>query len=132
MVTFSEPSDALAARILGELGFQERFVGTKITPMAGNRVFSIYSFEEAVDFFHMDSLEDLLTVGSRSSVGYLELAQLRRWVESVFKDRELAEEMGKEIEKDSCYMDKMKNIKELMQHRLCQCKEVAANQPEEE
>ena len=76
MVEFSEPSDELAARILGEVGFEERFVGTKMTPMAGNRVFSIYSFEEAVDFLHMDSLEDLLNVERHPSVGYLDLEQL--------------------------------------------------------
>lgn len=121
MVKLSEPSMELAERLLSEVGFEERFVGTKMTPMAGNRVSSIYSFEEAVDFLHMDSLEDLLAVGGRSSVGYLDLDQLKRWVREVFGDKELAEEMGKEIKKSNSYMDKVKIIKQLMQQRLSQC-----------
>ena len=115
MVKLSEPSMELAARLLGEVGFEKRIVGVKMTPRAGNKVSSIYSFEEAVDFLHMDSLEDLLAVGGRSSVGYLDLDQLTRWVGEVFGDKELAEEMGKEIGKSNSYMDKVKIIKQLMQ-----------------
>ena len=124
MAKLSEPSMELAERLLSEVGFEKRFVGVKMMPRAGNRVSSIYSFEEAVDFLHPDSLEDLLSVGSRSCVGYLDLDQLRRWVGEGFGDKELAEEMGKEIEKSNSYMDKVKIIKQLMQQRLSQCNKI--------
>ena len=41
MAKLSEPSMELAERLLSEVGFEERFVGTKMMPMAGNRVSSI-------------------------------------------------------------------------------------------
>ena len=109
------------------MGFEERFAGVKMMPMAGNRVSSIYSFEEAVEFLHMDSLEDLLTLGSRASVGYLDLDQLKKWVGDIFGDKELADEMGKEIKKTDNYMDRMKVVKQMMQERLRQCKEIVGD-----
>ena len=70
MVKLSEPSMELAEKLLREVGFEERVVGVKMTPRAGNRVSSIYSFEEVLGFLHTESLEDLLGVDTRSSVGF--------------------------------------------------------------
>ena len=125
MVKLSEPSIELASRLLHEVGFETRLVGVKMHPMAGNRPTSIYSFEEAAHFLHMESFEDVITVGSHSSVGYLELNQLKRWVSEVFGDKELSNEMGKEIEKSDSYMDTAKTVKRLMRQRLDQCKEIS-------
>ena len=125
MTTFSEPSMELATRLLSEVGFEERFVGIKMSPKAGNKPCSIYSFEEAIDFFESGALGGLLGLGSRSSVGYLDLNRLKTWISEVFGDKELSNEMGKEIEKSDSYMDTAKTVKQLMRQRLDQCKQIS-------
>jgi hypothetical protein len=127
MAKLSEPSKDLASRILREVDFEERFVGVKMTPMAGNRMTSIYSFQEAVDFLHMDSLEDLLAVGSHGSVGYLDLNHLKKWISDIFGDMELAEALDQGIGDGDSYMAGLEKAKDLMRERLEQCKAVTPN-----
>ena len=110
MTKFSEPSVELAVRLLSEVGFEERFVGVKMSPKAGNKPCSIYSFEEALDFFETGALN-----------------RLKIWVSEVFGDKELSNEMGKEIEKSDSYMDTAKTVKQLMWQRLIQCKAIAGD-----
>ena len=122
MTSLAKPSPALAAALLSEIGFEDRFVGVKMSPKAGNRLCSIYSFEEAIAFFETDSLGTLVGIGGGSALGYLDLSRLQGWVREVFGDQELAEEMGKEIEKKKSYVATAKNVRQLMQQRLDQCK----------
>ena len=125
MTGLSNPSAMLAGTLLSEIGFEERFVGVKMSPKMGNVLCSIYSFEEAVDFFETDSLGTLVGIGGGSAIQYLDLSRLQGWVREVFGDQELAEEMGKEIEKNKSYLDTAKNVKQLMQQRLDQCKKIS-------
>ena len=76
MVRLPKPSRDVATRVLGEVSFEERLTGIKMRAMAGNQSLPIYSFEEAVNFLHMDSLDDLLRLGSKSYVGYMDLHAL--------------------------------------------------------
>jgi hypothetical protein len=122
MTSLAKPSPALAAALLSEIGFEDRFVGVKMSPKAGNRLCSIYSFEEAIAFFYTDSLGTLVGIGGGSALGYLDLSRLQGWVREVFGDQELAEKMGKEIEKNKSYVDTARNVRKLMQQRLDQCK----------
>jgi hypothetical protein len=108
----SKPSAMLAGTLLSEIGFEERFVGVKMSPKAGNMLCSLYSFEEAVDFFETDRLGTLIGMGGGPAVRYLDLSRLQAWVREVFGDQELAEEMGKEIEKKKSYMDTARNVKQ--------------------
>ena len=125
MTRLSKPSAMLAVTLLREIGFEERFVGVKMSPKVGNRLCSIYSFEEAVDFFEPNSLETLMGMGGGSALGYLDLSRLQGWVQEVFGDQELAEEMEKEIKKNKSYLDTARNVKQLMQQRLDQCKKIS-------
>ena len=62
--------------------------------------------------------------GGPSSLAYLDLNQLKRWVYEVFGDKELSDEMGKEIEKNNSYVDTAGDIRQLMRQRLNQCKKI--------
>jgi uncharacterized membrane protein len=124
MARLSKPPVALASRVLNEVGFEDRLVGVKMTQRVGNIVYSIYSFEEAMEFLRVANLEDLLHTGSSSSVGYVDQKRLRRWVSEVFGDEELAKEIDKEIERSENYKDWTINIKSLMKQRLSQCKKI--------
>lgn len=124
MAKLSEPSAELASRLRREVEYKERLIGFKMTPMSGNRETSIYGFKEAVHFLHMDSLEDLMILGSGASVGYIDLQQLSRWVREVFGDAELAAEMDRQIAKNASYMENVLVLKKLMRQRLDQCKQI--------
>ena len=124
MKMLSKPSTALAARLHKEVGFEERLIGTKMSPKAGNRICSIYSFEEATRFFDRDAIEELLNVGGGSSLAYIDLEKLSDWVADIFKDKELSDRITKEIRKSSSYVEKAKAVRRLMEERLAQCKEI--------
>ena len=77
MQTLSTPDEHLAARVLLEVGFDERLVGYRLRQRTGPIPASLYSFEEVV---HL--------LGDKFP--YLGLERLRQWVASVAKDSELA------------------------------------------
>jgi hypothetical protein len=77
----------------------------------------------------MDSLEDLLAVGSHGSVGYLDLNRLKKWISDVFGDMELAEALDQEIGDNDSYMAGLEKAKALMRERLEQCKAITQNKP---
>lgn len=123
-VRLSEPSRELAARLLGEIGFEERLRAANLTPMAGAREHSIYGFRQAVNFLRIDEFEDLMAAGPRASIAYVDPDALRRWVAEVFGDMELADAIGKAIAEGSSYVETMRPVKALMEHRLSQCEAV--------
>ncbi len=126
MPNLSEPSKELAARLLSELGYEERLVGYKMTAMNGNTPESLYSLQEAIDILQADSPETLLLKGGNLSLGYIDPGDLRKWVEEVLGDSELAGAIGLELEmgKESGYAKQIGAIKALMAQRLRQCKEL--------
>jgi hypothetical protein len=120
----SEPSKELAAKVLGKVGFHERLVGVRMTPMAGALQQPIHGFQEATNFLHIDSLDHVLAAGPRASVAYIDPTALKRWVGEVFGDTELAEAMGEAIEKCNSYVETIRPVRQLMEQRLNQCKAV--------
>ncbi len=123
MAQLPKPTKDVATRILSEVGFDNRLVGFDMKPRAGNTPMSLYSFAEATNFLHVDSLDDLLIPGGRGSVGYIELAALQKWVDQVMGDKDLASAIGEAVKQNDCYHDQAIAVKELMAERLSQCKE---------
>jgi hypothetical protein len=126
-VTLSEPSKELATRLLGEVSFEERLRAANLTPMGGTREQSIYGFRQAVNFLRIDEFEDLVAAGPRASVAYIHPDALRRWVAEVLGDTELAEAIGEAIADATNYVEIVRPVKELMEHRLSQCEAVLAD-----
>ncbi len=120
----SQPSEELAARLVAKVGYEKRLVGVRMTPMAGVLEFPIYGLEEAVNFLQVDSFEEVLAGGPRASIPYVDPNALKRWVEEVFGDTELAEALGDAIEEGTNYVETIRPIKGLMEQRLSQCKAV--------
>ncbi|MDI6872596.1 MAG: hypothetical protein QME79_14830 [Bacillota bacterium] len=108
--------------MLAEVGYEERLVGYEMSPATGNAPRSLYSFREVCDFLRVGNPEDLLTKGSHSSIGYLDLEELRRWIGSVLGDRDLAEAIGRELEAHKTYRERVDAARELMRQRLEQCR----------
>lgn len=131
MATLSEPSPELAARILSELGSEECLGGYKMSAMAGNTFFPLYSFEAAVNFLHADSFELLSAYGNKGSIGYIDPGVLRRWVAEVFRDQELAEAIDQEIANQESYAAQVEPIRALLAKRLQQCLALVEKGPAE-
>ena len=91
MVSLPKPSRDVALRVMGEVGFEERLLGVKMRPMVGNQEHFVYSVKEVIEFLRMDSVEDLLTTGSKAYVGYIDPLVLKKWMVEVIGDKVLAE-----------------------------------------
>ena len=91
MIELSEPSRDLAARALRKVGVEERLVGITMSGMAGNSPFPLYSLEQAANFLGMSNWKGAMHPSSRTSVAYIEPKALKRWVDEVFGDTELAQ-----------------------------------------
>lgn len=124
MARLPEPSKDVATRILSEVPYNDRLIGFRMTPRSGNTPLSLYAFEEAVKFLHVDSLEDLLTPGSKGSVGYIDLEALKGWVSRVMDDQDLAAAIDEIVRNNDNYHDQANAVQTLMDERLQQCKEV--------
>jgi hypothetical protein len=105
----SEPDKEIASRVLQEVGFKERIVGYQMRERSGPMVKSLYSFEEVVDF-----LNDTFPV--------LKFDELKRWLQVVMKDEELALKVEEAVEQGHTDYERTRLIRDLMGERLVQCK----------
>jgi hypothetical protein len=122
-----EPSPELAAKLLGEVRYEERLMGFRMTPMAGALQHPIYGLRQAVGFLQIDSYEEVIAAGPRGSVPYVDPKALRSWVGHVFGDTELAEALGQAIDGGANYVETIRPIIDLLQQRLTQCEAVLAD-----
>ncbi len=109
MQTLSTPDEHLAARVLREVGFDQRLVGYRLRERTGPMPASLYSFEEVV---HL--------LGDKFP--YVSLERLQQWVETVTEDSELAAAIANLNQDKTNDRDRMLHIGTLMGERLCQCK----------
>ena len=125
MTNLSEPSPDLAARILAEVGFEERMVGVRMTPRAGILRSSFYSVREVAEFLNAGSLEEVFADGCRAGIGYVELDELAAWVGNVFGDAELATRIRSTIDSTGSYLEKGAAVRGFLEARLRQCAEAS-------
>ena len=122
MGRLSEVTEELAMKLLSEVDFKLRFQGTKFHAMSGGVPVIFTELREVKDFLHVGSLNNLLTVGGGGTVNFVDWIKLKAWISDIFTDYELAEAIGKEIEKESSYIKTVGPIRELLEERLEQCK----------
>ncbi len=122
----SDPSQELAVKLLSRVGFEERLVGAKMSPMAGVQQYPIYGLAEAVNFLRVQSAAQVLAAGPTASIPYVDPKVLRRWVDKAFGDTDLAEAMREVISEGDPYPQTIVRLRELMARRLSQCQVVVA------
>jgi len=120
----ARPTKEIAEKVLRKVGFEDRLIGVKMAQMAGSRQFSFYSLQDAVNFLHVDELNDLLTLGSGSSVGYIDLSLLKEWIATVLDDKDLAHVVEKALEEVDSYKERVGTISTIIRKRIHQCKVV--------
>ena len=121
MINLPKPSRDVALRVMGEVGFEERLLGVKMRPMVGNQEHFVYSAKEVIEFLRMDSVDDLLTTGSKAYVGYIDPLVLKKWMAEVIGDKVLAEAIKEEMERLDNFKDQVTAIKMLISERFNQC-----------
>ena len=109
----SEPSKELAARILAEVGFEQRLVGYNLRERTGPMPVTLYSFEEVVGILYEPHPR-------------IEFNRLKQWISTVMGDRELAQNIKEIVEKEVSDQAKLFQIRDLMGERLLQCKRCQA------
>ena len=112
MQPLSTPDEHLAARVLREVGFDQRLIGFRMRQRTGPVPASLYSFAEVV---HL--------LGDKFP--YVSLERLEQWVRTVAEDGELGAAIADAIQEETNDRDRMVRIRTLMAERLCQCKRAA-------
>lgn len=109
MSKLGKPSEDLARRIRGELGFEDRFVGYRLRAGKGFLPVPVYSFAEAVGLL---SAPD----------PFLELQLLEQWVREKIGDPELADLIAQQMATSVSLSLKLTRVRDLMALRLIQCR----------
>ena len=109
----SEPSRALATKMLCEVTFENRFIGYKLRERAGAIPVTSYSFEEIVNL-----LKDQLP--------HINFEVMERWVRVVMGDEELADKIAEAREKGESDHERTLLVRDLAETRLKQCKALTA------
>jgi hypothetical protein len=124
LAELAPPSNELAARILTPVSFEQRLVGVRMTPMAGNVEQPIVSISEAAAFLQMASLEQVIAAGPRASVPYIDPKALQAWVLDALDDQELSKAIEEEVAKGTNYREQADSTRELLKLRVEQAKAI--------
>jgi len=111
MANLSAPPKEVAARIVKEVGFEERIMGCRFRERSGPMAVTLYSFREVVVF-----LNDRFPL--------IDFERLEDWTRETMGDHELAERIGGIIKQDQSDQAKTIQIRELMAERLLQCESI--------
>ncbi|PTD94757.1 hypothetical protein C9439_00840 [archaeon SCG-AAA382B04] len=129
-MSLSKPSQELAEKLLQKVNFEDRLIGTKMTPTAGNKREPIFSFKELVDFLEGINVDELEFSGKAKNqksfnqyLLYIDPSKIKNWVKNR-GDEELSREISAEIKKNESYGAKLESIVPLLRKRLEQCKGV--------
>lgn len=123
MAELSTISKETAQKLLQEVGFDNRITGVKMSGSAGNQNTSIYSLKELKNFLRSDAFENL-SRKSHSTMSYIDVEGMLRWIEDVYEDKELVEVMKAEMENAKSLADKLEIARELLAKRVSQCEEL--------
>lgn len=124
MSRLSEVTEEMAVKLLSEVEFNKHLKGTKFHAMSGGLPVFMTKLEEVKNFLQAGSMESLLTLGGGGIINYLDWLKLKNWVADVFGDQELADAIGEEIEKGHSYINTIVPMRELVEERLQQCKDL--------
>jgi len=119
----SEPTPELAARLMGDVGFEKRLTGLKMASMGGPNPCPLHSLAEVVGFIHIGDYETAMR-DMHATVGYIDPSALARWVAEVLEDEELATAILEREAAGENYGAVAMPIKELLLERITQCRAV--------
>ncbi len=122
-MVLSEVTVELAKKLKQEVSFEDRIIGTMMSGAGGNNSVSIYSLQELVDFLFVDEYVKLFQKG-KSKISYINLEEVVHWIEKVFGDTDLSNEINEVVNSNQSYVTKIEETCNLLKDRLKQCDEV--------
>jgi hypothetical protein len=124
MTKLSEISIEQAQSFTKMVGYEDRMTGTTMSGSGGNKHVSIYSIKEMLKFLFVDSFDRLSQRGHGSTISYLNLDELIRWIAEVYEDKELADAISEGMSNADNYAAKIEIAGNLLKERMQQCEEI--------
>lgn len=125
MERFVPPTTEQVAHALRELSYEERLVGHKMTPSAGNSACEMYSLPQAVVFLLGNRWDaPLLSPGFKGTINWIDIELLVKWLRDVVGDPDLADAIESQALPLDSYRLQMERLGELFAHRMRQYREV--------
>lgn len=119
VVSLPEPTPELAAKALGEVGYEQHIVGLKMSAMGGSNPVTLSSLPDIAHFIQIGDYDDMLN-NPNATVGYLEPAALATWISQVIGDGQLAEAVREVAGKGEFYGTVAMPIRAVLMARLDQ------------
>jgi len=109
MKSLTAPTKELAARVLGEVAFDDRLVGYRLRKRMGPTAVHLYSLGDVARFLSQD-------------LPQLNWDSLREWLSATLGDAELAEAIREVAAQDLGEHEKALHVRALLGVRLEQCR----------
>ena len=111
MGKLKDPSRELAKKVLTEVDFEHRLNGFSLKERMGAMPVALYSFQEVVSLLNERHPR-------------LDFKELEEWIRRTMGDKELARQIAEAVTNGRSDQDRLFQIKQLMEERLGQCKEL--------
>lgn len=114
---FAPPTPEEAAHALRDLGWNERFVCTRMASARGNTETYMYSLEQAAVLF-LDGSSSGLSMNASSSTLWVDFDAFVRWVRTVIGDGAFADALEEKLAEREAYNDKLETLRQVMSLRM--------------
>ena len=109
MDKLSVPSHELVSRILREVDFNDRLIGSNLHERAGVKTIPLYSLHE-------------LYMLLNRSYPQIDVHKMESWIRTVIRDEELAAGIKTIMEQPGSDLEKLMHMRDLIGLRLVQCR----------
>ncbi|MDI6901568.1 MAG: hypothetical protein QMC79_07760 [Anaerosomatales bacterium] len=119
------PSVELVDRALRDLDYEDRLVGYKMTPSAGNDRANLYSLPQAIVFLlgtRWDS--PMLTPGFKGAINWVDLNAFANWLRDAVGDAPLASAVEEHVLPLDSYYAQVQTLSRVLGMRMDQYREV--------
>ncbi len=124
-VAFAPPSAELIEHAMRELDYQERLVGYKMTPSAGNAATDLYNLPQAVLFLVGTPWDaPMLSPGFKGALNWVDVARLVAWLRDTVGDADLADAIAEQALELPSYKAQSDVIVSLVSERMLQYQDV--------
>jgi hypothetical protein len=108
MDNLNPPTPELISKILHEVDYKDRFIGSSMHERAGVKTVSIYNMKELLVFLNM-------------RMPLIDLNQLELWIRLIIKDEHLANKLKFIFAEEISDLNKLQRIREVVRIRIGQC-----------
>lgn len=123
--TFPLPTPELVEHAMRELGYEDRLVGYKMTPSAGNAATDLYNLSQAVLFLVGTPWDaPMLSPGFKGALNWVDVSRLVSWLRQTVGDRELADAIAEQAIDLTSYKAQSDVIVSLVSERMLQYQDV--------